>query len=174
MNKNMTVLGLIASCLFVGKAFCADWKYYGEFTTAPDIEQVLFFDSNSTINTNDSIKVWVKILSSVDIKKSLENKLIIDKVTQKIAAGYNPPITKINPKVTNAVYLEGAANDPSVKSKAEILYQLACAEKKFRKISGMAADQNGVLNQRFGISKWEEIAPESNAENLSKILCASK
>lgn len=174
MNKNMTLMVIIASCLFVGNAFCADWKFYGEFTTATDIEQVLFFDSNSISNTNDSIKVWVKIISYSDIEKSLENKLIVEKVTQKIAAGYNPPITKINPKVTNAVYLEGAANDPSVKSKAEILYQIVCAEKKFRKISGMAADQYGVLNQRFGISKWEEIAPESNAGNLSKILCESK
>lgn len=174
MNRNMTLMVIIASCLFVGNAFCADWKYYGEFTSAPDMKEVLFYDSNSIINTNNSIKLWVKIISNSDIEKGLENKLVMEKATQKIATGYNPPITKINPKVTNAAYLEEAANESNIKFKARILYQLVCDEKKFRTISGTTFNKDGVLDRRLGITKWENIETESNAENLAKILCGSK
>jgi hypothetical protein len=174
MNRNMTLMVLIASCLFVGNAFCADWKYYGEFTTAPDMKQVLFYDSTSIINTNNSIKLWVKIVSYSDIEKSLESKLVTEKATQKIAAGYSPPITRIYPKVTNAAYLEEAANESNIKYRASILYQIVCDENKFRTISGTTFNKDGVLERRLGITKWENIAPESNAENLAKILCGSK
>jgi hypothetical protein len=174
MNRNMTLMVILASCLFAGNAFCADWKFYGEFTTAPDIEEVLFYDSSSIINTNNSIKLWVKTVLSSDIEKSLENKLVIEKATKKIGDGYNPPITKIHPKATNAAYLEEAANEPSLKSKAEILYQIKCNENKFRKITGTSFNRDGAPDLRFGINKWEGIAPESNADNLARILCGSK
>jgi len=165
---------IIASCLFVGNAFCDDWKCYGEFISAPDIENVLFYNSNSIKNSNNSIKVWVKIVLYSDIEKSLKNKLVIEKAKNKIANGYIPLITKINPKVANAAYLEEAANEFSVKSNAEILYQIVCDEKKIRKISGLSFNKDGNPAGRFGISKWEDITPESNADNLAKILCGSK
>ncbi len=169
MNRNMTLMAIIASCLCAGNACCADWKYYGEFTRTSDIKEVLFYDASSVKNSNNSIKLWVKIVAYADIVKCMESKTVLEKTSEKSADGYNPPITKVS-----AVYLEEAAKDPSVKSKAEILYQIVCNENKFRKISGAAADKNGVLNQPFGISKWEDIAPESNAENLAKIVCGLK
>jgi len=174
MNKNIILIALIASCVFAGTAFCADWKYYGDFKADPDIQNVLFYDSNSLINTNNSIKVWVKTISYSEIEKRLEDKLVIEKAEKKIADGYIPPITKIYPKVTNAAYLEAAVNDLFIKSKAEILYQLACNEKKMRKISGRSFNKDGNPDQRFGITKWEVITPESNADNLAKIVCESK
>ena len=174
MSRNLTVMGIIASCFFAGSAFCADWKYYGEFSTVPARKDVLFYDANSIINSNGSGKLWVKIVAHADIEKCLERKSVLEKVSKKMADGYIPPIVKVLPKVTNAADLEGAANEPSVKSQAEILYQISCSENKYRKISGAAADKNGVLNRPFGISAWEEVAPESNADNLAKLLCRSK
>ncbi len=174
MNRNMTLMAIILSCFFAGNAFCADWKFYGEFTRATDIKEVLFYDSSSVISSNNSIKLWVKIAAYTDIEKCLESKSVLEKASKKMSDGYKPPITEQFPKITNAAYLEEAANDSSVKSKAEILYQVVCSENKFRKISGNAADKYGVLNQPFGISKWEEIAPDSNADNLAKIVCGSK
>jgi hypothetical protein len=174
MNRNMTLMVMIASYLFTGNAFCADWKYYGEFSTAPDVQNALFYDSSSIKNTNNSIKLWVKIVLLSEINECLENKLVTEKTTKKTASGYSAPITKINPKVSKAAYLEEAANQSSIKSKAEILYQINCAEKKFRKISGSSFNKDGNPVGRFGISEWEDITPESNADNLAKIVCGSK
>jgi pyrroloquinoline quinone (PQQ) biosynthesis protein C len=170
----MALMVVIASCVFVGNAFSADWKYYGEFTTGTDTEEVLFYDSGSIISTNNSIKLWVKNVLKSDIEKVLKNKLVIERATKKIADGYNPPITKIYPNVANAAYLEEAVSEPSIKSKAEILYQIMCNENKLRKISGASFNKNGTRDQRFGITRWEDIAPESNADILAKIVCGSK
>jgi hypothetical protein len=174
MYRIIVFVVIITSSLIAGNAFCDDWKYYGEFTTTPEVKKVLFYNSNSIINTNNSIKLWVKVVLYRDLNKILENKLIVEKAAGKKAAGYIPPITKIKPKITNAVDLEEAANDLHVKSNAEILYQIVCSENKYRKISGVAANQNGVLNQPLGIGKWDEIEPDSNAENLAKIVCPLK
>jgi hypothetical protein len=174
MTRIVTLMVIIASCLFAGNTFCADWKFYGEFTTAPDIKEDLFYDSNSIINSNNSIKLWTKIVLNSDLEKTLENKPVIEKATKKLANGYTPPITKIFATAANAAYLEEAANESSVKSKAEILYQIMCTENKIRKISGSSFYKNGTPDQRFGITKWEIITPESNADNLAKILCGSK
>ena len=171
MNKNMTVMAIIALCLCAANARCADWKYYGEFTRASGIKEVLFYDASSLTNTNNSIKLWVKAVTYTEIEKYLESKTVLENMSKKSTDGDKPLIPKELPKSTNSVYLKEAANQPSVKSKAEILYQVVCNEKKYRKISGAAADKNGVLNQPFGISKWEDILPESNAENLAKIVC---
>jgi len=170
----MALMVVIASCVFVGNAFSADWKYYGEFTTGTDTEEVLFYDSGSIISTNNSIKLWVKNVLKSDIEKVLKNKSVIERATKKIADGYNPPITKIYPNVANAAYLEEAVSESSIKSKAEILYQIMCNENKLRKIAGASFNKDGTRDQRFGISKWEDIAPESNADNLAKIVCGSK
>jgi len=174
-RKNIrTVMAVMVSCLFVGNAFGADWKFYGEFSTAPDTKELLFYDSESIKNSNNSIKLWIKVVSYGDIEKNLKNRSVIDKATKKIARGYNPPITKIYPKVENAVQLEEAANEPTIKSNALILYQIVCKDNKLRKISGASFKKNGTPDQRFGISTWEDIAPGSNADNLAKILCGSK
>ena len=169
----MVFLVIIASSLFAGNTFCADWKYYGEVTTASDIKEILFYDAVSIKNTNNSIKLWVKVVDYSDMEKGGENKLISDRALKKTSAGYTPPIARINPKVTNAAYLEEAARESSVKSKAEILYQITCKEMKYRKISGASFRKDGTPDQRFGITKWEDIAPGSNAENLAKIVCES-
>ena len=174
MNRNLTLSVIITVCLLAGNAFCADWKIYGEFTAVPDVHKFLFYDSNSIINTNNSIKLWVKIVLARDVEKISENKSVLERATKKLADGYIPPLTKIYPQIANAAYLEEAAYDQSVKSEAEILYQVECNENKIRKISGASADKKGVLNQPFGISNWERIAPESNADNLAKIVCGSK
>lgn len=174
MIRIITLMAIIASCVFAGKAYCADWKFYGDFTAAPDIQDVMFYDSKSILNTNDSIKAWVKIISYSEIEKHLKNKSVSEKAAKNIASGYIPPITKIYPKVTNAAYLEEAANVLFIKSKAEILYQFTCNDKKIRKISGLSFNKDGSPDLRFGITKWEEITPESNADNLSKLLCESK
>jgi hypothetical protein len=174
LNKNVALMVVIASCVFVGNTFGADWKYYGEFTTGTDTEEVLFYDSGSIISTNNSIKLWVKNVLKSDIEKVLKNKLVIERATKKIADGYNPPITKIYPNVANAAYLEEAVSESSIKSKAEILYQIMCNENKLRKIAGASFNKDGRRDQRFGISKWEDIAPESNADNLAKIVCGTK
>ena len=170
----MIVLVLIASCLFVGKSYCADWKYYGEFTVAPGVKSVLFYDSDSVLNANNSIKLWVRTVLHSDIDKVIANKVVKEIADKKIAEGYSPPIAKIQPKNTTATYLEAAANGTTLKSKAEILYQIACKERKFRKISGFVYNGNGVPNSRFGISNWEGIDSGSNAEILAKIVCNTK
>ena len=174
MYRNVIIMVTIASCLLVGNAFCADWKYYGEFTSAPDIQKVTFYDSNSIIRNNNSVKLWVKIVLYSDIEKSLENKLVIENAKKKIANGYSPPIAKIYPNAITPAYLEEAVNETTVKSNAEILYEIMCDNNKLRKISGASFNNDGIRVQRFGITKWEDIVPESNAENLAKILCGSK
>lgn len=173
MNRNIVLLVIIASSVFAGNTFCADWKYYGEVTTASEIKEILFYDAVSIKNTNNSIKLWVKVVDYSNIENGVGNKLVIDRASKKISTGYTPPIAGINPKVTNAAYLEEAASESSVKSKAEILYQITCKDKKYRKISGASFRKDGTPDQRFGITKWEDIAPGSNAENLAKIVCES-
>jgi hypothetical protein len=174
MYRNMILTGIIASFLFVTNAFSADWKFYGAFTTAPDTEELLFYDAGSVVNTNNSIKLWVKIVLYNDIKLLLTNKSVVDTAATKIANGYIAPLTKISPEAATAAYLEEAANDSTIKSKAEILYQLMCTENKYRRISQVSFDKAGAIDHRLGISSWDTIAPESNADHLAKILCGSK
>ncbi len=174
MNRNIILMVIVASCLFMENAICADWKFYGEFTTAPDISEALFYDADSIIHTNNSIKLLVKSVLYSDLEKSLENKSIRENATNKIAKGYIPPITKIYSNVANVAYIEEAANDFSIKSKSEILYQIMCDENKYRKIAGAVYNNDGIPNQTFGITKWDDFAPKSNAENLTSILCGIK
>ena len=174
MKGKGLVVVMIASCLFAGSAYCADWKFYGEFTAAPGVKAALFYDSNNVLNTNNSMKLWVRTVLSKDLDQILANKAVKEKAEKKIAAGYTPPIVKEQPNNTTATYLEVAANEPPFKSKAEILYQIVCKERKYRKISGVTFNAKGVADSRFGITKWESIDPESNAEILSKIVCKSK
>jgi hypothetical protein len=172
---NWIIITIItASCLFAGNAFSADWKFYGGFTSAQDTQELLFYDADSVTNSNNSIKLWVKISLYKDIEKCLDNKSVIENAAKKMANGYIAPITKISPKTLNAAYLEEAANEPAIKSKAEILFQIACNENRFRRISQLTFNKAGVLDQRLGINNWENIEPESNADNLAKILCVSK
>lgn len=174
MKKGTTLAVIIASCLLAGNAFSADWKFYGEFASAPDTGEALFYDAESINNLNNSIKLWTRIVPTNDIEKSLTAKSVIEKARKKIANGYIAPISKIFPKATNAVYFEEAVNESTIKSKTEILYQIECNENKFRRISQITLNKDGSLYQRLGITKWEDIAPDSNADNLARIVCGSK
>lgn len=174
MNRNITLPAIIACCIYAGNAFSADWKFYGEFSPSPDREELLYYDAESIINTKNSTKLWVKTVPYGEIKKKLENKAVIDNASKKIATGYKPPITGIYPENTDAAYLEEAVNDATIRSTAEILYQIECSDKKIRKISGTTFNKAGVPAGRLGISKWEDIVPESNAASLAKIVCVPK
>ena len=172
MHKKIALMIATVSCLFVGNAFCADWKLYGKYTSS-DSEAVMFYDRDSINNLGNTINLWTKTVSFSEIVKILENKAVVDKATTKIANGYIAPITKLYPQIGDAPYLEEAANGPAVKSKAEILYQLVCSKNKFRKVSGTAYHQDGRPELRFGIGEWESIEAESNAGNLARIVCGS-
>jgi hypothetical protein len=45
---------------------------------------------------------------------------------------------------------------------------------KYLRITGTIYNNNGAPERRLGISSWEYIEPESNADNLAKMLCGSK
>ncbi len=169
-------LGVIISivtitCLQGKVARCSDWKYYGTFTRAPGIDELFFYDASDLIDSQGSVKLWVRSVFSADIEKRLTEKTVVDSAGKRIASGYKPPITKIYPEAADAAYLEEAAQDPTVRATSEIVYQIACGDRTIRKITGKSFHPDGTVNLGFGISKWENIIPQSTADDLAKLVC---
>jgi hypothetical protein len=174
MITKTTLMVTIALSVFAGTAVCADWKLFGEFAAGPKDNELMFYDAESMITSNNSIKLWVKTILSGNIKVAMKNEALSKKAAEKLAGGYIPPMANINPKISNVTFVEVVANEPSIRSKTEILYQVVCSEKKIRKISGTSYKNDGTRKGRFGITSWEQIALESNAGNLAKIVCGAK
>ncbi|MDD2852682.1 MAG: hypothetical protein PHY09_12400 [Desulfuromonadaceae bacterium] len=174
MIRKMTLVVTVALSTFAGTALCADWKFFGEFASGPGVEEAMFYDAESILNSNNSLKLWVKTVLSSTIKEVMKNEALSKKANEKVAGGYIPPLTSLYPKISNVAIVEVVANEPFIKTKTEILYQIMCNEKKMRKISGASYKKDGSREGRFGITAWERIAPESNAGNLAKIVCGAK
>jgi len=174
MNKNLVFAAIMSSCIFAGNGFCDDWKLFGASSPTTGITEYMFYESSSILNSKNSLKFRVKTISSRNIDKISSDKSVSEKAAAKTANGYVPPITKISSTITNAAFVEEAANESTVKPSAEILYQMVCSDMKYRKITGMTYNKDGVPERRLGITSWEYIEPESNADNLAKILCGSK
>jgi len=174
MITKMTLVVTIALSVFAGNAVCADWKLFGEFAAGSKDSELMFYDAEGIITSNNSIKLWVKTILSGNIKEAMKNEALSKKAAEKLAGGYIPPMTNINPKISDVAFVEVVANEPSTRSKTEILYQVVCSDKKIRKISGVSYKNNGIRKGRFGITSWEQIVPESNAGNLAKIVCGAK
>jgi len=174
MNGKMVVAVMIASCLWAGNAFCGDWKLYGVSSPAAGTTEYMFYDTGTVLDANGSVKLWIKTVLSDAMEKVSTNAAVVERAAAKVAKGYVPPITGIYGTIANAALLEEAANEPSLRSRAEILYQIDCREKKYRTVSGATFNKVGLAEFRFGISKWDGIAPKSNADNLVRMVCGPK
>lgn len=175
MIKNCLVSVLvIVICLSGTASFCADWKFYGEFSRGEGVDELFFYDASNITDSKGSPKLWVKTVLYSELEKLMGDKSINDKADEKIKSGYVSPISKIYPEVTNAPYIEEAANDKTVKASSVILYQISCTDRTMRKITGKAYNPDGTFYLGFGISKWESIAVGTNADNLLKIICNLK
>jgi hypothetical protein len=152
-------------------SYGADWKFYGEFSRDKGGDELLFYDASDMIDSKNSIKLWIRTVPYSVIEQYLQDKKLVESVGRKLSSGYKAPITRVHPEAANAAYLEEAANLPAVSPRSEILYQISCSTRTMRQITGRTYYTDGTPDIYFGISKWENIAPGSNADDLAKLVC---
>lgn len=178
MKRVLLITLLITIGLPSFEATGADWKFSGGTTVAGE-EMITFYDAESSkYNPSGSVRVWVKAIgqSEFNTKMKTHKKQIIEKSAEKVAKGYYPPYSLVNKKTSyddliNIIAWEELANSSEINPRAKFLFEINCIDKKIRTLSGTSFKNDGDIKSSTKMSDWDYISPESNGENLQKILC---
>jgi hypothetical protein len=182
MQTNCLLILLIFTLWSESEASGADWKYLGGATLPKGQQAIVFYDSESIEYTkNKTIKVWTKsfqLSDFISVKNRNEHK-VIEKTAAKYKSKYYPPYTLVNPKTGFDDYVEiiaweEVANSFRIKARANVFFEINCANNMIRTLSIVSYKYIGDIESRRNSSKtgaWNHISPKSNADTLHKILC---
>lgn len=179
MRKVLFIILFVAIGLTSIDANGADWKFCGGATLFKGEKTIAFYDSESVEHTSDgTVRVWVKAIkqSKFNMVMKKNEKQIIEKSAKKVANRYYPPYALANQKTSfddciEIISWEELANTYEIKTRSKLLFEIKCADKKIRTLSGASYKNNGEIEFSTKIGDWEYISPESNGELLQKILC---
>lgn len=161
----------------------ADWKYFGGSPLSKTEIVFVFFDNESIeYLSNGNIRVWTKAVIPSEVGRITEKKEVIEKAAQKVADGYFPPFVLSNPNPESShddivliIASEEAANHLEIKPKGRFLFEIDCKTKMLRTLSGTNFMNDGSLKSSTRTpQEWGYISPETNGDNLRKILCKEK
>ena len=132
----------------------ADWKLY--HTSG---EEFYFYDAENVIQSKDVTKVSeksvVRMIKRHTVKEALKE---IGEIEKKNLSGRT---SGSNEKTLEAMALQETAR----------LYEIRCAKKMCRVVSGMEYDKEGTLIDGILTSQWDCIKPDSVVEKLYKAVC---
>jgi hypothetical protein len=179
MRKVLFIILFVAIGLTSIDATGADWKFCGGATLFKGEKTIAFYDSESVEHTSGGTsRVWVKAIrrSEFDAVMKENEKDVIEKSAKKVVNKYYPPYALANQKTSFDDYIdiiswEELANSYEIKTRSKFLFEINCADKKLRILSGVSYKDSGEIDSSAKIGDWDYISPESNAEILQKILC---
>lgn len=179
MRKVLFITLIITIALTSVEAAVADWKFYGSATLFKGEETIVFYDSESVeYISGGTIRVWVKAIgqSEFDMMMEKNEKQILDKSAEKVASGYFPPYSLVNQKTNlddsiEIISWEELANSFEINSRAKLLFEIDCIEKKIRTLSVINYKDDRMMEPNKKKGDWNYISPESNAKTLQEILC---
>ena len=184
MNK----LILLALLSLTFNAEASDWKLAGYADSEATKDQFLYYDTESIIKNNGTVKFWVKAIERKELDKALNSKKLkktyIDETGQKIAAYYAPPIysTKRYQKYLSdqKVYFDSVLentlyetvvnrSDPQIKTK--FFWELDCKSNQIRALQINLSDAKGKISILKAQSDWTNISPDTNSESWHELFC---
>jgi hypothetical protein len=168
-------IAIVAACVFASSAAYAadvDWKFYG---SAKNNEHCFLETKGVARQPDGHIRVWTKCLSADELDAAIaaeQDKAIVDRAARLVLDGYAPPISKFikfsSDQLVSVVMYEQAADLSPLEPTTRICWELDCSEKMIRALDVWA--RSGV---RGAGSRWDYVAPETNADRMLKILCRS-
>ena len=179
MRKVLFIILFVAIGLTSIEAIGAEWKFGGGATRFKGEKTTIFYDSESVEHTSGgTVKVWVKAIKQSEFNMVMKKneKQVIEKSAKKVANRYYPPYALASPKTSfddciDIISWEELANSYEIKTRSIFLFEINCADKKIRTLSGVSYKNNGEIESSTKIGDWNYISPESNSEMLQKILC---
>jgi hypothetical protein len=160
-----------------------DWRYAG-YTEVNGAPHHLFFDADSvTVTSGKTIRVWTKAISqkNLDVPRKDEDPAFADRSARKLSSGYTPrflqlpSVQKKYPDKTALRELAGRftryetkANSPVVPDALRMYFEIDCSGQRILLLQ--AFDERGQQGEIR--PDWQFIAPDTNAQWLSMMLCA--
>lgn len=181
--RNVLFIALIITTFLKGaEVHGSEWKFIGGSTLLKGEKTLGYYDTESVeYISGGNVSVWMKAVTQFEFERIMnkEEKQIVDKSAKKLASGYIPPYSSVNPKITfdeaiNIITWEEVANSSQIKPRLKILFEINCKEKKIRTISATYYKSDGGVASSENLAEWTYISPESNGETLQKILCKKK
>jgi len=172
------IICLVLFFIFTHQAWAADWKYFGGSVVSKGETIINFYDADSIeYSYNGNVIVWTKTVIPAEIEKKAREKEVIQKAANKVIKGYTTPYFKFIPyerdTYVEITAWEEAVNHYKINAKTNILFEIDCADKKIRMLSGVSYKNNGEIESNSKNNDWNNISPESNGETLKNILCSA-
>jgi hypothetical protein len=184
-------IGLALVALLLGnRALGSDWQYAG-YVKVNGLESHQFLDAETVSHpTKDVLRVWVKSIRSKDFDRFYKShqKLVVERSARKIAAYYGPRFLELDAvkakyspaQLTDArvelTSYEVIANEPDIPTLTKLYFEIDCAGQRIKVLSGTSYSERGdVVNRgRITNAEYDFIAPDSNGQWLSQLLCTAK
>lgn len=183
------LIALLAA-LYAGIADASDWQFFGFGKQGKD-ETFLSFDAESISHpTKDTTRVSTKAIAVSELERYLEshNKSVVDNTARKRLTGYVPPVFSL--PTVRASYADAKglrrrilvtsyeliANTPDIHAVSKFYIEIDCASKRIKMLDGALFDDSGNPKFPSGQSngEYQFIAPDSNGEWLSLLVCPAK
>ena len=181
---------LVAASLLAGKARASDWQYAG-FIKSGDVEAHQFLDSASVSRPSpDVARVWVKAVQVrvFDQYFKSHHELMVEKAARRVAKNYVPRFltletvsakygpTQLQDAVVDITTYEVAANEPDIQASSKLYFEIECSGQRIKLLQGIAYSDRGVIQRggRKPSAEYQFIAPDSNGQWLSQLVCRSR
>lgn len=182
----------VSIVLLALSAQASDWRFAGSAKGSNNAELVLFFDAATVSHASkDSVRFWVKGIQEGQFDRYLKahKRSLIDQTAAKVATGYAPDLfllpeiraqfktdSELRDRILDATSWEIIANDMSVPKARELYFEIDCAGKRSKTLDVKVYDEHGELRPIPGrpTQEYTFIAPDSNIQRWSLLLCAPK
>ncbi len=184
-------LVVLLAVLSTGIVYASDWHYAGS-TRQGNVEALTFFDAESISHpSKDATRVWVKSIRARDLERYFKThkKIVIEKSAERIAFGNAPvflslPAIKatyadkdaLDSAVAELASDEMMANTPDIQPVSKFYFEIDCAGKRIKLVDGVLFNNDGSMSSKPGriSGNFGFIAPDSNGEWLSLLVCPTK
>ncbi len=187
----LRVVLVLGVTLSASVALASDWQYAG-YAKTPISEAHLFFDTQSVSRPSQGVtRVWVKSIKTriLDRYAKTHEKLVTEKAARKVAVYYRPqflelPVAQAMYSAPNALakaaveitLYEVLANEPDIVSETALYFEIDCIGKRYRLLAATLYKDDGTVGKSTTTSNstFQFIAPDTNAERFSLLVCPSK
>jgi hypothetical protein len=160
----------------------ADWKYVGVSHVEGHVCFAFYDASTRETSQGGLVSVWLKFLDSAQVVTALQNFTpeMVELTTAKIAHSYIPPYSRAMADTTLATrisvtQLEIIANKMKSPPRLLIRDEIDLKRRLVRTLSAISYDAQGQSSSSASEKgEWSDIAPESFAEFLMKLIRAKQ
>lgn len=168
--------------------FSSEWLYAG-FRKTSSVEAHQFFDAESSARpTPDSVRVWVKAITSRELERSLTRNrdALVELASRKLATGYRPRFllldsveakyngdaSRLQEAAIEITLYEAAAAKADAKTYSKAYFEIDCRQQRMRTLEVIAFTRSGdARTGRLPPQDFQFIAPDSIGQWLSQMLC---